>query len=72
MKIGNIDSGILHIFSMNWGISMKFSEKMWLMMILKLTKKKGCTLSLEDTYFENHSGVAGKLAPLLQPFYGLG
>ena len=34
-------------------ISMKFSEKMWLIIILKVTKKTGfITLSLENTFFK--------------------
>ena len=39
MKKANIDRDILHIFSTTWGISVKFSGKVWLMMILKATKK---------------------------------
>ena len=31
-----------------WGTSMKFSEKMWIMIILKVAKYQGFTLSLED------------------------
>ena len=42
---------------------MKFSGKMCLMIILKVTKNKGFTLSLEDTYFEKPQG-GGKLTPL--------
>ena len=36
------------------GISIKFSGKMWLMIILKVTKKQGFTLSLslENTFLE--------------------
>ena len=39
MKIANIDKESLHIFWMNWGFSLKFSGKMWLIIILKVTKK---------------------------------
>ena len=35
---------------------MKFSEKMWLMIILKVTKKQDFTLSLEDAYFQKPQG----------------
>ena len=31
---------------------MKFLEKMWLMITLKVTKNLGFTHSLEDTFFE--------------------
>ena len=40
-KIANIDREIVHIFWMNWGNSMKFSETMLLKIILKVTKKPG-------------------------------
>ena len=66
MKIANIDKEILHIFWTTWGISMKFSGKMCLMIILKVTKNQGFTLSLEDTVFEKPQGVL-KLTPT-QPF----
>ena len=52
MKIANIDREILHNFWKTWGISMKFSRKMCLMIILKFTKKQDFTLSLEDRFFE--------------------
>ena len=35
----NIDEENLHIFWTAWGISMRFSGKMWLMTILKFTRK---------------------------------
>ena len=58
MKIANIDREFLHIFWTTWGNSMKFSEKMCLKIILKVTKNQGLTLSLEDTFFEKlHGGV---------------
>ena len=31
---------------------MKFSEKMWLMILLKVTKKQGFALSLENIFLE--------------------
>ena len=36
---------------------MKFSEKICLMILLKVTKKQDFTLSLEDTFFEKRHGV---------------
>ena len=76
MKIANTDRLILHNFWTTWGISMKFLEKMWLMITLKVTKNLGFTHSLEDTFFEkkNISGKGGgvpqsKVTPhLLQSF----
>ena len=52
MKIGNIAREILHNFLTTWLISMKFSGKMYLMIILKVTKNQAFSLSLEDTFFE--------------------
>ena len=40
---------------------MKFSGKMCLKIILKVTKNQGFTLSLEDTFFEKPQG--GQIAP---------
>ena len=59
MKIADIDSEFLHNVWTAWGISMKFSGKMWLMIILKVTKKQGSTLPLEDTFFEKSHGEDG-------------
>ena len=56
MKIVNIDGENLHIFWTTLGISMKFSGKMWLMTMLKVRKKQGFTLSLEDTFLEKPQG----------------
>ena len=64
MKIDNINREILHIFWTTWGISMKFSGKMWLIIILKVTKEQSFILSLEDTFFEKPQG--GQID--LQPF----
>ena len=59
-KIANIDREILHNFLMIWGISMKFSVKMCLLIISKVTKNQGFTLYLEDTFFEKpHGGEGG-------------
>ena len=38
---------------------MKFLEKMWLMITLKVTKNLGFTHSLEDTFFEKKY-ISGK------------
>ena len=57
MKIANISNEILHIFRTTWGISMKFSRKMWLMLILKVAKNQGFTLTLEDKFFEKPQGA---------------
>ena len=44
---------------------MKFSGKMCLKIILKVTKNQGFSLSLEDTFFEKPHGEGGgvKLTP---------
>ena len=65
MKIANIDREILHNFWTTWGISMKFSGKMYLMIILKVTKNQSFTLSLEDTFFEKQKGVKLTLGVVL-------
>ena len=41
MKIVNIDGESLHIYWTTWGILMKSSREIWLMIILKITKKPG-------------------------------
>ena len=51
MKIANIDREFLHVFWATWGTSMKFSGKMCLKIMLKVTKNQDFTLSLEDTFF---------------------
>ena len=56
MKIASIDREILQIFWMTWGISMKFSRKIWLVTILKVTRNQGFTLSLEDIFFQKTTG----------------
>ena len=43
---------------------MKFSGKMCLMIILKVTKNQGFTLSLEDIFFEKPQGGQIDLPPL--------
>ena len=52
MKIVNIDGENLHVLWTTRIISIKFSGKMWLMIILKVGKNHGFTLSLEDTFLE--------------------
>lgn len=65
MKIDYIDS--LHIFLTTRGISIKFSGKVRLMIMLEVTEYQGCTLSLEDTFFfEKLQGEWFKLTH--QPF----
>ena len=63
MIIANIDREILHNFWTTSGISMKFSRKMFLMIILKVTKNQGFVLSLEDTFFEKPQGAGGSNWP---------
>ena len=58
MKTAYVDREILHIFLTTWGISMKFPEMMWLIIILKITKNQSLTLSLEDNFFEKPQGVS--------------
>ena len=52
MKMVNIDAENLDIIWTNWGISIKFSGKMWLMVMLRVTKNQSFTLSLDDTFLE--------------------
>ena len=59
MKISNIDRKILHNFWTTWGISMKFSGKLCLIIMLKVTKNQGVILSLEDAFFEKPQGGRG-------------
>ena len=56
MKIANVDREILDNFWTTWWISMKISGKMCLMLILKVTKNQGSTLTLEDTIFVKPQG----------------
>ena len=57
MKIANIDTESLHILWTTSKMSMKFSEKMWLMIILKVTENQDCTLSSKDTFLEKPQGM---------------
>ena len=56
MKIVDIEEGNVQIFQTNWGISIKFSKKSWLMIILNVTKKQDFTLSLIKTILEKLKG----------------
>ena len=63
MKTANIDKASFHIFWTTWRISIKFSEKMWLIIMLKVTENQGSTLSLEDTLLEIHGGEVKLTTP---------
>ena len=67
MKIANIVREILHNFWTTWIISMKFSGKMCLMIILKVTKSEGFTHSSEDTFFAKPQEGKGGLVKLTSP-----
>ena len=56
MNIANIVNESLHIFWTTCGISMEFSGKMWLMIILKVTKNQEFTISLADTFSRKTTG----------------
>ena len=56
IKMPDIDRQSLDIIWMTSEISIKFSGKMWLMIILKFTKEQGFTLSLENTVLEKPQG----------------
>ena len=67
MKITNIDREFLYIFWTTWGNSMKFSGKMSFKIILKVTKKQGFILSLEDRFLEKPQEGGAQIDPP-QPF----
>ena len=57
MRVVNMDGENLHIIWTTWGISIKFSAKMWLMAILKVTKNQGYNISPENDILEkSHRG----------------
>ena len=58
MKIANIEKENLHVLWTTWEISIKLLENMWLIIILKVTKKQRFTLSLENTFFEKPEGAS--------------
>ena len=68
MGIVNIGEENLHIFRVSWGISMKFSEKMRLMKMLKITKNQGLNFSLYHTLLEKPQMVWG-LIKVEEKFY---
>ena len=67
MKVAYIGKEILYIFWMTWEISVKFSGKMWLMIILKVIKNQGFTVFLEDKFFEKPWGRGGGVSNWLPP-----
>ena len=52
MKTINIEEENSHILWITWEISMKFSVKLWLKIILKVKKKQGFTFRLENKFLE--------------------
>ena len=66
MNIANIDGESLHILWITWEILMKFSEKMWLMIILNVTENQGFN-DLEDAFLEEPQR-AGNQFDTQQPF----
>ena len=62
MKIVNVEQGNLDIFWTTLGISMKFSGKLWLMTIFKVTKKQCFTLSLKNIILVKPKGK-GQIDP---------
>ena len=57
----SIEEENLHICWTCWGISMKFSGKMSLIIILKLTKNQHSNRSLKSTFLEKPQG--GQIDP---------
>lgn len=49
IKTVNIDKENLYAFQKTWGTSMKFSGKMWVLIILEIPKNQIFTLSLGNT-----------------------
>ena len=52
-----IISSYLHILWRSGGISIKLSEKMWLMIILKVAKTQGFNISLRNTFLKKPQGA---------------
>ena len=64
MKIANIVREILHIFGTTCEISMKFSGKIWLMIILKVAKNQAAFHPLFSRYiFLKKNRGGGKINP---------
>ena len=55
MKIVYTEEQNLHISWITWGFSIKFSEKNITYGNIKCHRKKGFTLGLENTFWENNS-----------------
>ena len=53
----SVDRENLHIFRKTWGVSKKISENLWVMIIIKVTKLQGFTLSLLDKFLKNPQGM---------------
>ena len=56
MKVGNIEEYNHHIFWITFQET-EFSEKMWFMIILKVTKKQGFTLCQKNSFFRKKQRV---------------
>ena len=67
MKIANIDREIFHNFWTTWGVSMKFSGKMWLMIKLK----PGFPPLFRRYIFRKTTGRVGQIDPTLPAVLGL-
>ena len=61
MNMVNIEEENIHIFLTNWGISITFLGKMWLVIIFEVTKNR-VNLSLQNTCLEKPQG--GQTDPL--------
>ena len=59
IKIANTDRENLQIFR----TTVKFSGKLWLMIILKVTQNQGFNLSVENIFFEKKTQRRVKLTP---------
>ena len=64
MRITNADVENLHIFWTIGIISMKFSWKICLIIILKVTKNEGLVLSSEDAFYEKSQDEGSQIDPL--------
>ena len=63
VKTVNIEGKNLYIFLINWVISMKFSGRMWLMIILKVTKKAGFHPLSRKHIFGKNTKEGSELTP---------
>ena len=62
-KIANIGRELFHTFWTTWGNSMNFSGKMCFKIILKVSKNRVLTHSLEDAFFEKPEGGVNLTPP---------